>query len=226
MYNTTSAFSDLIYFSSSKWNSTFQGPQHLLSRFARHRRVFYIEEPVFNNGLDNTNIKKCNKNLWIITPQLHRLGIQEQIVERHKNLLSNFFEFAAIKNYVFLYHTPTAIEISNHLYPQLTICDCANEYSTFKPTFTNLTKQEQEVINLADIILTEESNFHEAKKVSQKKIHLFPNTKDDEFPEIYWDKIWKYMVSLIENELYLKNIQSKNNIILDVNVHKKTETYF
>src|SRR4051812_42179136 len=38
---------DLICFSHLRWNFVFQRPQHLLSRFAKKQRVFFIEEPIF-----------------------------------------------------------------------------------------------------------------------------------------------------------------------------------
>lgn len=54
---------DIICFSHLRWNFVFQRPQHLLSRFARNSRVFFIEEPVFDATdnhmeitLDNTNM--------------------------------------------------------------------------------------------------------------------------------------------------------------------------
>ena len=36
---------DLICFSHLRWGFVFQRPQHLMARFAKHRRVFFFEEP-------------------------------------------------------------------------------------------------------------------------------------------------------------------------------------
>jgi UDP-galactopyranose mutase len=36
----------LICFSHLRWDFVFQRPQHLMTRFARERRVFYFEEPL------------------------------------------------------------------------------------------------------------------------------------------------------------------------------------
>lgn len=41
---------DLPCFSHLRWSFVFERPQHLLSRCARARRVFYIEEPVRAEG--------------------------------------------------------------------------------------------------------------------------------------------------------------------------------
>src|ERR1041385_21634 len=45
-----SAPPDLICFSHLRWDFVYQRPQHLLSRFATDRRVFYVEEPIFTSS--------------------------------------------------------------------------------------------------------------------------------------------------------------------------------
>jgi len=40
---------DLICLSHLRWNFVFQRPQHLMSRFAKVRRVFFVEEPVIHH---------------------------------------------------------------------------------------------------------------------------------------------------------------------------------
>ncbi len=39
---------DLMCFSHLRWNFVFQRPQHLMTRYARVQRVFFVEEPVFD----------------------------------------------------------------------------------------------------------------------------------------------------------------------------------
>src|SRR4051794_24988571 len=40
---------DLICLSHLRWDFVLQRPQHLMSRFARNRRVFFFEEAVFED---------------------------------------------------------------------------------------------------------------------------------------------------------------------------------
>jgi len=44
---TISSSADMICFSHLRWGFVFQRPQHLMSRFARDRRVFFFEEPEY-----------------------------------------------------------------------------------------------------------------------------------------------------------------------------------
>src|SRR4051794_7813492 len=40
----------LIVFSHLRWDFVYQRPQHLMSRLARHWRILFVEEPVFDAG--------------------------------------------------------------------------------------------------------------------------------------------------------------------------------
>jgi len=40
---------DLICLSHLRWDFVWQRPQHLMSRFARDRRVFFVEEPIWED---------------------------------------------------------------------------------------------------------------------------------------------------------------------------------
>src|SRR3954466_5231898 len=51
--------SDLICLSHLRWNFVFQRPQHLMSRFARARRVFFVEEPVFDSAKPQLKVTVC-----------------------------------------------------------------------------------------------------------------------------------------------------------------------
>src|SRR5215204_6021651 len=63
----------LICFSHLRWNFVFQRPQHLMGRFAKNRRVFFIEEPIYD-GADfsaRPEIKTCpDTGVVCVTPHL------------------------------------------------------------------------------------------------------------------------------------------------------------
>jgi hypothetical protein len=40
----------LIVFSYLRWDFVYQRPQHIMSRLARHWRILFVEEPVFDPG--------------------------------------------------------------------------------------------------------------------------------------------------------------------------------
>ena len=63
---------DLVCFSHLRWDFVFQRPQHVLTRFARERRVFYIEEPIYADSpahieLQSPMAKRRHRQLRRIT---------------------------------------------------------------------------------------------------------------------------------------------------------------
>ena len=62
---------DLICLSHLRWNFVFQRPQHLMSRFARERRVFFIEEPIRDSAVSRMETTVCPQTgVYVITPHL------------------------------------------------------------------------------------------------------------------------------------------------------------
>src|ERR1041384_8308221 len=49
---------DLVCFSHLRWDFVYQRPQHLLSRCAQGRRVFFFEEPVYDGGPLRLEVKE------------------------------------------------------------------------------------------------------------------------------------------------------------------------
>src|SRR5260221_14197296 len=61
---------DLICFWHLRWDFVFQRPQHLMSRAARKRRVFVIEEPVYTEGPEHFEVSERQSNLFVVVPPL------------------------------------------------------------------------------------------------------------------------------------------------------------
>src|SRR4051812_2932476 len=68
----TSVSSDLVCFSHLRWDFVFQRPNHLMSRFARTRRVVFVEEPIFEQCRTNATVQVVSPmdGLFVLTPRL------------------------------------------------------------------------------------------------------------------------------------------------------------
>src|SRR5437763_10651753 len=82
---------DLVCFSHLRWGFVFQRPNHLLSRFSKHQRVFFIEEPIFNDGPDKLHIENFNKNLFVITPYIKSGLSKKETIKRQQKFINNLF---------------------------------------------------------------------------------------------------------------------------------------
>ena len=150
-----------------------------MSRFARDRRVFFLEEPVFEAGPAELRVSVCrDSGVRVYTPVLpHQLG-QREIVQQQRDLLDAVLLGKQVSEFVAWYYTPMAREFSNHLHPQLIVYDCMDELSAFDGAPAALKENETELFGVADLIFTGGASLYEAKKTQHDSIHLFPSSVD------------------------------------------------
>src|SRR5207248_11183125 len=61
---------DLVCLSHLRWDFVYQRPQHLLSRFARERRVFFVEEPIFDDERMHLDVTTRDCGVHVVVPHL------------------------------------------------------------------------------------------------------------------------------------------------------------
>src|SRR5436305_15293136 len=99
---------DLICLSHLRWNFVFQRPQHLMSRFARDRRVYFVEEPVFDSTEPVLKTVVCPQTgVYVVTPHLPVVGDRNKTLE---GLLVVFIAAHKIYGPTLWFYTPMAPE--------------------------------------------------------------------------------------------------------------------
>ena len=182
---TSAAYSlpDLVCFAHLHWDFVWQRPQHLLSRFAQHGRVFYVED-VFFHADDliepHIEVKERENGVKVVVAHLpNRLRADEAASDQTQfELLSRFFVKQSITKYVFWYYTPMAVAKSRQFQPVLTVYDCMDELANFKFAHPALKKREQELFQLADLVFTGGQTLYEAKREQHADAHAFPSSID------------------------------------------------
>lgn len=187
---------DLVCLSHLRWDFVYQRPQHLLSRAAQQRRVFYFEEPVFADGLARLDISQRHEHLFIVTPLLpkewslckcvvDRLQPQyvdeaylENIFAALHRLLDELMNTFHINNYVLWYYTPMAMAFSEHLQPIATLYDCMDELTAFKNAPPTLRERERTLLQRADLVFTGGQSLYEAKRDLHPHVYAFPSSVD------------------------------------------------
>ena len=182
LYTTpsNSVTQDLVCFSHLRWNFVYQRPQHLLSRFAKHFRVFFVEEPVFNDTSNNLQVTLSEENVWIIVPNLNNKLSEEERINTQKDLLNKLFRNMQVESYMFWYYTPMALKISDHFEPELIVYDCMDELSAFKFAPVEIKLLEAEMFQKADLIFTGGHSLFQAKKNLHNNIYPFPSSIEKE----------------------------------------------
>jgi len=169
---------DLICFSHLRWNFVYQRPQHLLSRATESYRVWFLEEPVYDDGEPRlTQCKQANR-LTVVVPHLPHGTNSDQARQLQKELLDTFMVSQQIDNFVAWYYTPMALLFSDHLKPKLTVYDCMDELSAFWGAPPQLLDQEKKLMQRAGVVFTGGYSLYEAKQHRHPNIFAFPSSID------------------------------------------------
>ena len=167
----------IVCLSHLRWNFVFQRPQHLMTRFARERRVFYVEEPVYERGTPPRLQLERQGNLMIAVPHLPE-DSTERSEELQAALLQELLSDEGVSEYILWYYTPMALGFTAELHPIATVYDCMDELSAFKGAPPRLKERESELIRRASVMLTGGESLFEAKRHLHPNIHPFPSSVD------------------------------------------------
>ncbi|MFN2516297.1 MAG: glycosyltransferase family 1 protein [Pyrinomonadaceae bacterium] len=170
---------DLVCFSHLRWDFVYQRPQHLLSRAARERRVFIIEEPIFDNGSMRLDVSERKDGVHVVVPYLPE-GLSSEVAIQAvlRKMIDRLFSEHAINDFVLWYYTPMALGFTQHLKPLATVYDCMDELSAFKGAPASLKKREEQLFDRADLVFTGGQSLYEAKRNQHPAVYAFPSSID------------------------------------------------
>ncbi|RPD51214.1 glycosyltransferase family 1 protein [Paracnuella aquatica] len=168
---------DLVCFSHLRWGFVYQRPQHLLSRFAKHTRVIFVEEPIWHDAPDTMHISQDTKNLFVVVPHLQH-GKEGCPLQRQQKLISGLLPQLNVQRYFAWYYTPMALPFTEHLSPEFVVYDCMDELSAFKFAPPELTIREKQLLQMSDVVFTGGHSIYEAKQFAHPNIHPFPSSID------------------------------------------------
>ena len=170
---------DLVCFSHLRWDFVYQRPQHLLTRCARDRRVFFVEEPIFGNSSMRLEVRERDGGVRVVVPHLPE-GLRSEVATTAvlKEMMRRLFLEHGIREYVFWYYTPMALSFTKHSSPIASIYDCMDELSAFKGAHFRLADFERELFGRVDLVFTGGQSLYEAKRHAHAAVHSFPSSID------------------------------------------------
>jgi UDP-galactopyranose mutase len=170
---------DVICFSHLRWNFVYQRPQHLMSRCALSRRVFYFEEPIWDADEASLSISRQQNGLYVVTPHMpneNRVNHSEIL----RGLVDKLIADQKVAAYCLWYYTPMAFQWTKHLKERArsVIYDCMDELSAFRGAAPELQHHEIELLAAADLVFTGGFSLYESKRHLHKNVYPFPSSVD------------------------------------------------
>jgi glycosyltransferase involved in cell wall biosynthesis len=167
---------DLVCLSHLRWNFVYQRPQHLMTRYGRSRRVFYVEEPLATpEGPARYEVRQVAQGVRTFTPLLppgtDPLRAQRELLD---GLLAEF----DVQLPVLWYYTPMALPFSEHVEPALVAYDCMDELSAFRGAPREMIELESRLLDRADVVFTGGSSLYQAKRHRHPNVYEVPSSVD------------------------------------------------
>jgi len=177
MLSSFTQCSDLVCLSHLRWGFVFQRPQHLMVRFARTRRVFFIEEPIFDAESAHLSVK-VDAGVHVVVPHLPAGQEHATVMATQHQLLRTLFESHGIRQPLLWFYTPMALPLADGLPAGAVVYDCMDELSGFASAPVGIRAAEAALLRRADVVFTGGRSLYEAKRSLHPNVHAFASSVD------------------------------------------------
>jgi glycosyltransferase involved in cell wall biosynthesis len=177
-WRTVRTHPDLICLSHLRWAFVYQRPQHLMARFVRDRRVFFVEEPLRDGDRAHLSLRIDASGVFIAEPHIPASLNEGEASRAMELLMHELLTGAQIEEYALWYLTPMALAFARHLDPVAIVFDCMDELAAFKFAPPDIVTREAELLGCADLVFTGGRSLHEAKRRRHPNVHCCPSSVD------------------------------------------------
>ncbi|MDV6167205.1 glycosyltransferase [Flavobacterium sp. DG1-102-2] len=159
---------DMVVFCHLRWDFVYQRPQHIISRFAKDRKILLIEEPWRRHDVSGSNLQKISDTLHILQPNVDSI---EQIADVLPQYINNKISLG-------WFYSAAFVPLLPYFNFDTIAYDCMDELSLFKGAPEKLIEQEKYLVANANIVFTGGKSLYESKALLHDNVHCFPSSVD------------------------------------------------
>jgi UDP-galactopyranose mutase len=189
---------DVIAFSPTAWDNSYDRPRQLMLRCAKDRRIFFFEPPKFDAPQEEYLELKAKEGVQVVIPHLR--SSEKTIRPSMRKMISLLFSLGEIHRYIFWYFYPQPICYTDTFHPKCVVYDRMNEPSWLRdeisPFFADCEKKLRSISNL---IFTSDLNLYLETSQFHPDVHLFVDADNPTLDD--WDLLWQQMNPLIQRSL-------------------------
>lgn len=170
----------IICFSHLRWDFVLQRPQHIMSRMAADRTVFFFEEFIASDSPEPyLEFRPCRKTgVVAIRPRVPASLGEAQRDEAISALLDQLLSIHRTARPVLWFYTPMMYRLAQHVEAAAIAYDCMDELSNFRFAPADIREREAQLLKHADVVFTGGHSIFEAKRCQHDNIHPFPSSVD------------------------------------------------
>ena len=167
---------DLVVLSHLRWMFVWQRPQHIVSRLARHRRTWFVEEPAPAPGIREPRLRVEEhgnvRRVWLEVPSDPVRGFEDSLAAEYGARLAELVG-PALDRVLWLY-TPMALPVARRLGPSTLVYDVMDDLASFRCAPTELRLRHRQLLREADVVFTGGRSLHRSVLDHRSAgVHLF-----------------------------------------------------
>ena len=169
----------LVVFAALRWNFDWQRPQQLLTRLAKHYRVFYVEEPVTTHQdawLECTEVAEGVEVLLAHT-RCDARGFHDDQLPIMGTLLARFMRERGIVEPLVWLDTPAPLPLAEALNPRGVVYDCHDDTPAASDDDV-LRRREARLMALADVVVAGGPSLYQSHRGRHANVHCIANAVD------------------------------------------------
>ena len=169
---------DLLCISHLRWGFVYQRPNHLMARWARERRVYFVEEPVYDEPEPRMEVRTVAEDLHVAVPHLP-VGLTAAEDEALRKVLTDQLVVnTRLRDPLLWMYSPMGWPQVKHVKASAVVYDCMDELAHFRGAPPKLAERERAVFARADLVFTGGQSLYEAKRTQHPHVHAFPSSVD------------------------------------------------
>ena len=169
---------DLVVLAHLPWTWVWQRPQHLVSRLAKGRQTWYVDQPV-RADVQEPVLHRADAGgvhrVWLEVPRSYGVpGLPD--FGPYLDVLPGVLGAAAGNSDVWLY-TPVALELAEKLGPRVLAYDVMDDLSAFADGGEEMARLHRVALDRADVVFAGGRSLHRAAEAGRGPgtVHLFPS---------------------------------------------------
>ncbi len=169
----------LVVFAAQRWNFDWQRPQQLLTRLAKHYRVFYVEEPVTTHQdayLECTEVAQ-GVEVLVAHTRCDAAGFHADQLPIVGGLLARFMRERGIVEPLAWLDTPAALPLAEALDPRGIVYDCHDDTPAASDDAV-LRHREARLMALADVVVAGGPSLYQSHRGRHANVHCIANAVD------------------------------------------------
>jgi UDP-galactopyranose mutase len=172
----------LLCFSHLRWDFVWQRPQHVISRLARDREVFFVEEPLFEDGAGapaagaRFALREAD-GVTVAQPVCADPGPGggPALDAMYARLTDELVRSRGLGGFTAWFYTPMLLPAISRRSPALVVYDAMDELSLFKGAPADLLPRERRLLERADLVFTGGVSLGRAKARLHDTVYAFPS---------------------------------------------------